>query len=89
MLLSSKTPSDESVDDASLENSTEETSLGILIDSELKFDQHVSSICIKASKKLYALGRIATCMSFKERRILVKAFMESQFSYCPLIFTQE
>ena len=40
------------------------TLLGILIDSELSFDQHVPSTCSKASKKLHALGGNATYMSF-------------------------
>ena len=53
---------------------------------ELSFDQHLSSICSKASKKLHALGRIATFMSFKIRRTLMKAFIESQLNYCPLIW---
>ena len=57
-----------------------------MIDSEFSFDQHVSSICRKASKKLHALGRIATFMSFNKRRTLMKAFIESQFNYCPLIW---
>ena len=47
-----------SIGDASLKTSTKETLLGILIDSELNFDQHVSSICSKASKKLHALGAL-------------------------------
>ena len=85
LLLSSKTPTDVSIGDASLKTSTKETLLGILIDSELSFDQHVSSICSKASKELHAPGRIATFMSFKKRRTLMKAFIESQFNYCPLI----
>ena len=57
-----------------------------MIDSELSFDQHISSICSKASKKLHALGRIATFMSFTKRRTLMKAFIEFQFNYCPLIW---
>ena len=59
-----------SIGAASLTTSTKETLLGILIDSELSFDQHVSFICTKASKKLHALGRIATFMSFEKRRTL-------------------
>ena len=84
--MSSKTPTDVSIGNAPLKTSTKETLLGILIDSELSFDQHVSSICSKASKKLHSLGRIATFMSFKKRRTLMKAFIESQFNYCPLIW---
>ena len=72
--------------DASIKTTTKETLLGILIDSELSFDQHISSICSKASKKLHVLGRIATFMTFNKRRALMKAFIESQFNYCALIW---
>ena len=40
-LLSSRTPTDVSIGDASFTTRTKETLLGILIDSELSFDQHV------------------------------------------------
>ena len=86
LLLSSKTPTNISIGDASIKTSTKETLLGILIDSEPSFDQHISSICSKASKKLHALERIASFMSFNKRRTLMKAFIESQFNYCPLIW---
>ena len=86
LLLSSKTPTDVSIGDASIKTSTKETLLGILIDSELSFDQHISSICSKARKKLHALGRIATLVSFNKHRTLMKAFIQSQFNYCPLIW---
>ena len=52
------------IGDASLKTSTKKTLLGILIDSELSFDQHVSSICSKANKKFHSLGRTATFKSF-------------------------
>ena len=85
--MSSKTPTDVSIGDTSIKTSTKESLLGILIDSELSFDQHISSsICSKAHKKLHALGRIATFMSFNKRRTLMKPFFESRFNYCPLIW---
>ena len=83
LLLSPKTRTDVSISGASLTTSTKETFLEILIDSELSFDKHVSSICSKVSKKLHALGRIA---SFKKLRTLIKAFIGSQFIYRPLIW---
>ena len=86
LLLSSKTPTDVSTGDASIKTSTKETLLGILIDSELSFDPHITSISSKASQKLHALGRIATFMSFNKHRTLMKAFFEFQFNYCPLIW---
>ena len=84
--MSSKTLTDVSIGNASIKTITKETLLGISIDSELSFDKHVSSICSKASKMLHALGRIASFMSFDKHRTLMKAFIESQFNYCPLIW---
>ena len=63
---------------------TKETLLGIIIDSVLSFDKHVSCLFNKASKKLLALGRSASFMSLEKRRILMREFIESEFSYCPL-----
>ena len=80
--MNSKVPTDISIG----KTSTKETLLVILIDSELSFDQHISSICSKISKKLHAIGRIATSMSFNKRRTPMKTFIESQFNHCPLIW---
>ena len=35
---------------------------------------------------MYALARIAHYMDFEKRRSLMKAFIISQFNYCPLIW---
>ena len=60
--------------------------LGIILDNNLKFDKHVSNICSKANRKLSALTRVAKFLPFKKRRILFKAFIESQFKYFPLVW---
>ena len=60
--------------------------LGITIDNELKFDEHVSKLCKKASQKLHALARISNYICQDRLRILMKAFIESQFGYCPLVW---
>ena len=59
--------------------------LGIHLNNDLNFDYHVNQLCKKASKKLHALARIAKYMEINKRRMLMKAFVSSQFSYCPLI----
>ena len=59
---------------------------GITFDSELKFEEHISKICNIVNKKLNALHRIAHHMSLDKREMILKAFLESQFSYCPLIW---
>ena len=56
------------------------------IDRNLNFNEHVSSLCRKAGNKLSALARLSNFMSFKQRCILLKTFIESQFGYCPLIW---
>ena len=60
--------------------------LGITIDNRLHFEDHVSNICNKVSRKLHALARISNLMSTDHLRHILKAFIESQFSYCPLIW---
>ena len=41
----------------------------------------------RLSHKLHALARIAKYMDSQKLRIIMKAFIESQFNYCPLIWT--
>ena len=57
---------------------------GLTIDRSLSL-----TLCKKADRKLSALSRIY--MGFEKKTILLKAFVESQFGYCPLIgcFTVE
>ena len=59
--------------------------LGITIDTKLDFSKHVSTLCRKASQELHALARISNFMSHDKLRLLMKAFIESQFGYCPLL----
>ena len=47
---------------------------------------NISNICKKANVKLHALARIAHLMKTDKLRLLVKAFIESQFAYCPLVW---
>ena len=60
--------------------------LGITIDKKLNFNDHVSKLCKKASSKLHALARISNFMSEDKLRLLLKSFIESEFSYCPLVW---
>ena len=67
-------------------NSHTEKLLGIKIDNKLNFDDHVSDLCTKVSKKIHALSRVSQFMSFNRRRELMNAFITSQFGYCPLVW---
>ena len=41
---------------------------------------------MKAGRKLTALGRSSRFLPFNKHRLLMKSFIESQFSYCPLLW---
>ena len=58
--------------------------LVVSIDNKLKFDKHVLNIMKKANSKLSALLRMTKFMTFQKKRTLYKAFVKSQFKYCPL-----
>ena len=58
----------------------------ISIGTRLSFEHHITSLCKKASQKLHGLTRVAHYMYFEKRRSLMKAFVISQFNYCPLIW---
>ena len=58
--------------------------LGIEIDNKLSFEQHISTLCNKASNQLNAIGRIQKFMGFKEKEVLLNSFVYSNFNYCPL-----
>ena len=60
--------------------------LGLFIDSDLSFHGHVKVICKKASQKLSAIARLAKVISDHKKKVLIKTFFESQFSYCPLLW---
>ena len=58
--------------------------LGVTIDNDLKFDEHLLKIFLKANRKLSALTRIKKYLDFHKIRVLFKAFFESQFKHCSL-----
>ena len=68
-----------------VKNRREEKLLGVKIDSKLSFENHISSLCKKASQKLHALAKVVNFMDLTKRKSLMKAFITSQFNYCPLI----
>ena len=86
LLLGTKSPEVVSIDGIQITSSTAETLLGITIDSELNFENYLSAICNKVSRKINALGWIANYMPLGKRLIVMKIFIESQFNYCPLIW---
>ena len=66
--------------------SQHEKLLGVTIDNDLKFELHLSNICKKSSAKLTALGRLVKIIPMEKKKILMNSFIQSQFSYCPLVW---
>ena len=75
-----------SVGDDKIWESQKEKLLGVIIDRNLNFKNHVSDICSRANRKLTALGRLSKLLHLVKKRNLMKSFVESQFAYCPLIW---
>ena len=68
-----------------IQESNKQKLLGLDTDRNLNFNEHLSPLCRKASNKLSVLQRLSNFMSLKQRLVLLKTFIESQFGYCPLM----
>ena len=67
-------------------NSSNEKLLDILFNNKFDFDEHVTSLCRKASQKLNVLARVAHYMNLAQRTLIMNIFILSQFGYCPLVW---
>ena len=56
--------------------------LGVETDRTLSFDEYIASLCRNAGKKLSVLARLSNFICTNKKRVLMKAFIESQFGYC-------
>ena len=63
--------------------------LGINFDSKLSFNEHVSSLCKKASNQLKAISRLHRYLGFKEKEELANSFVYTNFNCCPLIWLSQ
>ena len=69
-----------------ISNSSEENILGVYFDNKLNFNSHLVKLCKRASQKLHALARVSNFMGCEQRKIIMNAFISSQFCYCPLLW---
>ena len=60
--------------------------LGVKIDVNINFNDRISDLCKKASRKISALARVTPFIGLSKRKLLMNAFFTSQFSYCLLIW---
>ena len=75
-----------SIGDVTTKNSKEEKLLGITVSSDFSITKHVSNLCSTFSNKSHAFARISHFMSLHKRRNVMKACLESEFGYCPLVW---
>ena len=69
-----------------IKSSEEVEILGIKIDNNLNFNNHINLISRKAGQKLSALLRISSNLNMKQKKLLYKSIIKSQFNYCPLVW---
>ena len=67
-----------------ISSSNEEKLSGILLDSKLNFDFHITSLCKKAGQKLSALARTNHYLAQDQKLLLLNTVVKSNFSHCPL-----
>ena len=60
--------------------------LGLTIDKKMNFNKHLSILCKQVSGKVSAFARMVKIIPFDKKGLILKTFIESQFSYCPLIW---
>ena len=73
-----------SCDDVIIKSSSSEKILGLTIDKNFDFSDHISNICRTANQKLDALFRVSASTNSDKFNILINS-TKSRFSYQPLI----
>ena len=84
--MSSPEDADIQIANVAIKSSTSKKLLRVTTDNKLKLDKHVENICQRANRKLNALARLVNCIDLPKRRILMNAFSNAQFKYCPSIW---
>ncbi len=70
------------LDGCSVDSSSSVRNLGVLFDSNLSFDSHVSSICKTAFFHLTNIFKLRPMLSMSNAEMLIHAFMTSRLDYC-------
>ena len=86
LLLSGSDSSKITIRNKTISSSKCEKLLGIKINNNLNFKEHIESLCKKASQKINALSRLASSMNFEQRRLIMNSFVIYIFTYCPVVW---
>ena len=60
--------------------------LGVIIDSKLRFNEHVKIICQKTNNKVKAFSRAVRYVEPQKASLLYNSFILTNFNYYPLIW---
>ena len=71
---------------ATLLSMEEVTLLGVTIDRNLTFLNHINKLCNKATRHFYALRRLTKYLNVKQIEALTNSYIKSLFTYCPLVW---
>ena len=74
LIMSTNNNPEIQVGDSLIKASDCEKLLGLKIDYKLNFDNHVNSLCKKASNKLRALATATPYMNIEKRKLLMNSF---------------
>ena len=66
-----------------IENTKREKLLGRKFDTELSLDYHLSEICKKTSRKLYALGRVTPYINLRKKKDFKECLFHFAFQLLP------
>ena len=86
VLVSTIKPIGIKIADYTINNTGCEKLLGVKIDKNLNSNDHISDLRKKANRKISALARVTHFMGLSKIKLLMNAFLTSQFSYGPLIW---
>ena len=79
-------PKQMTIDDVTIKTSEKVKLLGVTIDQNLNFDEHVKILCRKASNQLKILFRFKSSLGNKEKQAMYKTFILSNFNFCPVVW---
>ena len=69
-----------------IKHNTSQKLLGVIIDENLNFKEHIGEVCKKANQKMNALNRISSYISPEQHKLISNAYIKSFFNYCPLVW---
>ena len=75
-----------SFDGKTIKSSATVELLGITLDKNINFKQHMQNIRRKANNKTKALLRITKFLNLEQAEVLAEVYISSNVKYCPLIW---